>query len=101
VPHEPIYLSEEQIARIDELRANIQTLVDTGLPLDQIDDGIVTIEDKIAEIEATAPAGTPKRACTTCNPVTHCPDCSNPIGPDGLTTLEGGAYHADEEPSDD
>lgn len=102
MPHEPVYLTEEQIAEIAELNSNIQQLIGLGLPVEATDSGIATLEAKIEAIKVSAPAGTPKKACITCITVTHCPDCGNPVDSAGLTTAQSGiAYHPDEEPVDD
>jgi len=101
MPHEPIYLSEEQLAEIANLEFGIEE-IEQGTWHDAAKlAAIAALEEEIGEIQEAAPAGTPKKACLTCPVRTHCPTCNNPIDSDGFTTADGGvAYLADEEVPD-
>jgi len=96
MPHEPVYLTDEQLAEIARLELSIQEIASSNLPSAAIDAGIAAIENDIVAIQESAPAGPPKTPCPTCNPITHCPTCRNPLGPDGHTTLDGTAYLPDD-----
>lgn len=96
MPHEPVYLNEEQIEAIADLRLSIVEIEESNMPASAIAGGIAAIEEEIGEIEAEAPAGLPKTPCPTCNPLTHCPTCRNPIGDDGHTAIDGIAYLPEE-----
>lgn len=101
--HEPIYLTEEQIAEIELLEKAILNLENDNTILDVARwAGIAAIENDIVAIQESAPAGKPKKKCPTCNTHPHCPTCDNPIDEYGQTTVEGGAYITEpsEEPAD-
>lgn len=98
--HEPIYLTEEQLAEIAALEANILALENSGQLQIIIDAGIAAIKNDIVAIQESAPAGAPKTPCPTCNPHSHCATCSNPIDSKGNTTLDGIAYLPEEPDSD-
>lgn len=101
MPHEAVYLTEQQTADIANLRIAISDLESSGQPAVVISVGRDALEEEIGEIEASAPAGAPKAKCVTCNPHTHCATCGNPIGDDGNTTVEGGIAYMPEEPDSD
>jgi len=99
--HEPIYLTEEQLAEIDNLEKAILELETDPTILDIVRvAGIAAIRNDIVAIQESAPAGAPKTPCPTCNVDTHCSTCSNPIGSDGFTLVEGGAYLPEESDPD-
>jgi len=98
--HEPIYLSPEQTAEIENLRFGINEIEQGSWPDAAKLAGIAALEEEIGEIQAEAPGGAPKKACPTCPIRTHCPTCDNPIDSDGFTTADGGVAYLSPEVDD-